>query len=484
MVALSDEAKTMIEQIGKFEEQRVAARLQVSALREIQGVLNKRSSAPVEAFLLGEAQDTVLAGLGSSLTQAQEELKRMEHQFTDDAPVVREQRAQVDAQREMVKNYVATRRARAQEQLDSLNGIISQSNTRLKGVPNAELELAKLVRDAEVFSKMYSYLLERKQQASIVKAATISDNRILDLPKVRYREASPRLGLRLALGALFGLLAGIAFALVRQRFAPSFQCTRELRRRFPQVPVFSVIPKRPSPRRALHASSRQSYALFREAFRLLRANVYRSGGPALSRVVAVTSFDVGDGRTTTTFALAATLAAEGNRVLVIGTEPSPARQAEPGLSEVLSGQQHFNDVGKVVANESGEFVSIGGGLFDALAAERLPAHRFAEFLAEARLTYNFILIDAPSLARASEALLVASYADLALVVVRLRHSRRHLAEEHLARLCATSECGLVVNDPSATTLDDRSAIAIWAPAVPHVADHSGVTLLHWTEAKR
>jgi uncharacterized protein involved in exopolysaccharide biosynthesis/Mrp family chromosome partitioning ATPase len=498
VVALSDEARTMIEQLGKFEEQRVAARLQVSAFREIQSVLStQKGSAPLEAYLLGEAEDTVLAGLGSSLTQAQEELKRMEHQFTPDAPVVREQRAQVEAQREMVKNYVKTRHARAQETLGSLDRVIAQSNEKLKSVPTAELELARLVRDSEVFSKMYSYLLERQQQASIVKAATISDNRILDVPKVRYRESSPLLSVRLALGALIGLVSGVAFALLRQRFAATFQSTREVRRRFPQLPIFSVVPKKRKLAKGRGSLTLEGFAgqpgsAFREAFRLLRANVYRASGPALSRVITITSVDPRDGKTTTALALAATLAAEGNRVLVVGADPNENPTPAPGLAEILSGECNWTDVGRVVPLPEGEFVAIPPGKLDAMSKERFSSLKLAEFLAEARMTYSFVLIDVPSMSEASDALLVAAYADLALVVLRLRRSRRHFAEEHLARLAATAECGIVINDPERAVLDGHSAVAVWVPPIPltHLKERSlhpkarGVTVLRRPEATR
>lgn len=497
VVALSDEARTMIEQLGKFEEQRVAARLQASALREIQNVLsNSKSNAPVEAYLLGEAQDTVLAGLGTSLTQAQEELKRMEHQFTPDAPVVREQRAQVDAQREMVKNYVKTRHARAVETLGSLNSVIAQSNEKLKGMPTAELELARLVRDSEVFSKMYSYLLERKQQAAIVKAATMSDNRILDLPKVRYRESSPQLGIRLGLGALLGLAFGVAFALLRQRFAATFQCARELRRRFPQLPVFAVIPKkRKFGRRAAALDGYASVpgSAFREAFRLLRANVYRSSGPALSRVVLVTSLEPKDGKTLATHALAATLAAEGNRVLVVGADASrTAGEREPGLAEILSGECHFSDVEKLIALPEGAFSQISVGNMDTMAHDHFSSTKLAEFLAEARMTYSFILLDAPSMTEAADALLMSAYVDLALVIVRLHHSHRRNADEQLARLAANTQCALVINDPDSRAVDPRGTVAVWMPRTPAQASKGrgssvrtgAVTVLRRPEASR
>ncbi|HEY6880912.1 MAG TPA: hypothetical protein VI299_22965, partial [Polyangiales bacterium] len=58
-VVMDNEAKSMIEQVAKYEEQRVAARLQVAALSDIKRAL-KDPNSNVEAYLLGEANDTVL----------------------------------------------------------------------------------------------------------------------------------------------------------------------------------------------------------------------------------------------------------------------------------------------------------------------------------------------------------------------------------------------------------------------------------------
>ena len=133
VVALGDEAKGMIEQLGKYEEQRVAARLQVAAFGQIQGLL-KRQNAPIEQYLVGETEDPVLAGLSSNLAQAQQELHRIEERFTPDAPAVHEQKAQVDGQLRMVKNYVLGRFTRAGKQLESMNKMIGQFEAKLTGI--------------------------------------------------------------------------------------------------------------------------------------------------------------------------------------------------------------------------------------------------------------------------------------------------------------------------------------------------------------
>ncbi len=124
------------------------------------------------AFLMGEANDTVLEGMADSLTKERAKLADLEARFNEVAPDVREQRARVDAQLASVRSYVSSRAARAQDSLSSLGGLIQQLQEKLKTVPGAELGLSQLSRESEVYSRTYSYLLERQQQAAIIKAST------------------------------------------------------------------------------------------------------------------------------------------------------------------------------------------------------------------------------------------------------------------------------------------------------------------------
>ncbi len=149
VVVLSDEAKGLIEQLGKYEEQRVAARLKVAAFGQVQDLL-KQEHAPIEQYLVGETDDPVLAGLSNSLAAAQQELRKLEERFTPDAPAVKEEQAQVDGQLKTIRDYVLGRSMRAQRQLDSLGQMIAQFEKKLRTVPGAEFDLAQLTRNAEV----------------------------------------------------------------------------------------------------------------------------------------------------------------------------------------------------------------------------------------------------------------------------------------------------------------------------------------------
>jgi tyrosine-protein kinase Etk/Wzc len=484
VVALGDESRGFIDQLGKYEEQRVAARLQVDSFGRIREELGN-PEAPIERYLMGEKEDPVLASMSNNLALARQELKQVEARFTAEAPATMEQRAQVESQMNMIKDYVAGRSARAQKQLASLNQMIGQFEAKLKTVPAAELELAQLTRGAAVLGKMYSFLLERQQQAAVTKLSTISRSRVLDAPPIPYREDSPMLLLRLVLGSFMGLLLGMVVVVLRWALSARLQSDKQVRRVLGKLPLLATVPH--DDRRAKRATAarggrgRPGQATggpgvasgaspgFAEAFRHLRTRVYCDGAVA-NNVVVVTSAGPGDGKTTCVISLAAALAADGKRVLVIEADlhrPSlgellPVKRGA-GLGDLLTGEATWSDV---VTS-----APVGNRAFDVIAAravrrdsaELLAGPRFAEILDRARSQYDFVLIDSPPFPLLSDALILSLQAGRLISVLRLGTTGRRAAEEHLQGLAvATARHGVIINDAVA----DGPAGAYYQRSVP------------------
>jgi tyrosine-protein kinase Etk/Wzc len=460
VVVMDNEAKAMIEQIGKYEEQRVAAHLEAAALNEVQRTL-KQPDPPVGAFLLGEAKDTVLEEMATSLSSARHKLVDLESRFNDGAPELRDQRKQVDSQLESIRNYVGSRASRAQENLGTLDAIIGKFEARLRTVPGAELGLVQLSREAEVYNRTYSYLLERQQQTAIIKASTLSKNRVLDAPQVAYREDSPKLLLRLA-SAPLGLLLGVVVVLLRSLLANTFQSEADVRSFVDGLPVFASVPFRPKrrgERRGVQGAGSfdvlgsDTGSSFTEAFRALRANLYRAGASGLGRVLLITSPNAGDGKTTCALALAAALAADGKRVVLIDTDlrkpnqppPPGPRDAEiPGLGDVLRGQHAWNEALRQVRVPFGQFYSIAAG--GSTAPELLSSPNMSELLGQLRQHCDFVLLDAPTFPAASDAMVLAPSADGVLSVLRLDNTARKAALDHLRGLTMSARSfGVVLN---------------------------------------
>ncbi|HEY0469143.1 MAG TPA: AAA family ATPase, partial [Polyangiaceae bacterium] len=312
-----------------------------------------------------------------------------------------------------------------------------------------------------------SYLLERQQQAAIIKASTLSKNRVLDLPEVPLREDSPKLPLRLA-SFLAGLVIGAAFVAIRSIWSESFQSASDVQRGACGVPVFGTIPLRQrkgsSARKSegevlLQALNDGPHSAFTESFRILRASLrhwlaFERGG-----VLLVTSPQSGDGKTTVVLSLAAVLAADGKRVLVIDADMTRATEPTTGgtLNAVLRGDCRWRQaVGKLTLPFTELFVIPAGGpaRHDGSSYERR-----AKLLEDVRENFDFILIDSPSFPPAADALTWAGLADGVISIVRLGHTPRKVTTEHLTRLGNFAHAYAIVINDAGPTGRDRVASA-------------------------
>lgn len=444
-VVLDGEAKGMIDQLGEYEEQRVAARMEVASLTSVNDQL-RGPSPPVEAFMMGEAKDdAVLMGLATSLALSQQKLAEADARYNAPAPEVQNLHAQVESQLQSIRSYVRTRLNRSREGLRTLEGVVSQYQDKLRTVPSAEVGLAQLTRETEVYSVMYSQLLKRQQETALVKASSISKNRVLDPPEVPYREEMLRLGIGLG-SAPAGLVFGVMLVLVRSLMSGRLQHSGDVRRHLGALPVLATIPH-------LAFKSDDLSPKCMEAFRTLRANVYGACHRDHGNVVLFTSPCSGDGKTTCARFLAESLARCGRSVLLVDTglrRDSGADAVRPdkevGLGDVLIGRQDWRDAVRDVRVSDGcLFHAILGGSDQ--STNLLSSDAMFEFMAEAREAYDFIVLEAPSYPAVSDTVVLSTLADCVVAVLRLEHTSRSLAVDNFRQLSvASSNYAIVLND--------------------------------------
>ncbi len=473
VVVLDDEARGMVEQMGRYEEQRVAAKLQAAAFADLQKTL-ARPNPPLGAYLFGEANDTVLGNMAISLSQAREKLTDLESRFQGPVPEVRDQRAQVAGQLEAIRNYVSSRHRRAQENLGTLNSIIGQFQEKLKTVPAAALGVAQLTRESEVYDKTYGYLLERQQQAAIAKASTLSKNRILDMPELPVWEDSPNLLLRLS-SVLIGLLLGMGIVVFRALFSRKFQGLADVRRCVGRVQILAAIPWRTSGRgqdkgklaadHPVDLFTLPASSSFVEAFRGVRARLCAWDKTEGGKIIVVTSPSDGDGKTTCTRSLASALWGGGKSVLIVDANlRRPAEGLEgpcaPGLRDVLRDTCLWWRVLQPVPQTLSRFYCLPSGGAD--RPELLATERMLLLIGELREAFDFVLIDCPSFPRASDALTLSQIADATISVVRLTKTKKDVGYEHITQLAPAARFyGVIVNNAGVERI--RAATEIESP---------------------
>jgi len=232
----------------------------------------------------------------------------------------------------------------------------------------------------------------------------------------------------LTLGAMLGLLMGAGLAIVRDMLNLSIRSERDIER-VTEIPVIGVVPEDDDAVRnplVLHADPHSQRA---EAYRSLRTNLQFLGLDRGKRSIVVTSSVPGEGKTTTAINTASTLAAAGERVLLIDADlrrPKVARylsvEGGVGLTTVLIGEAQLGDV--VQPCGVNDLHVVAAGALPPNPAELLGLPQMQQLLAEASRRYDTVIIDAPPLLPVTDAAVLSRITDGTLVVVGSSIARR------------------------------------------------------------
>ena len=252
--------------------------------------------------------------------------------------------------------------------------------------------------------------------------------------------SSPSRTLWVVIGALVGVLAGIAAAALRQRGDHSIRTPAELEE-IAGAPVLGAIAfDRAATQTPLITSLGTHHPRF-EAVRILRTNLQFVDIDQDHKVITVTSSVPGEGKSTTACNLAIALAQTGVRVALVEGDLRRPRVAEylglertVGLTTVLVGRVGL-DAGLQQARTPGLDVLTSGAL-PPNPSEILQTSAMSSLIAELRHAYDVVLIDAPPLLPVTDASLLASISDGALLVVRHGETGRESVSGAVTRLDA------------------------------------------------
>ena len=241
---------------------------------------------------------------------------------------------------------------------------------------------------------------------------------VIKQPTVPEAPSSPNVPRTLLLGALVGLLLGVGQALLRDVLNLRVRAERDVEL-VTQLPVIGEVPREDTGH-AL-AMSDDLHGTRAEAYRSLRTNLQFVGLEAGRRSVVVTSSVLGEGKTSTAMNLAATLAAAGERVLLIDADlrrPTVAKQLKlegsVGLTTVLIGEAKLAEV--VQPYGSTPLDVLPSGPIPPNPAEILGHRRMHSLIEDASRLYDTVIIDSSPLLPVTDAAVLSRATGGVLVV--------------------------------------------------------------------
>jgi len=210
----------------------------------------------------------------------------------------------------------------------------------------------------------------------------------------------------------------------------------------------AVVPKIPVP--VLQAVQTPGSVLGEE-LRLLRAKVWRISQERSAKCLAMISAGPGEGKSTLTLGLAATMAQEpGRRILVIEADlRRPTLETHLGLPRISGlGEWLAGDSRTICLRRVGPrgFFLLSAGCIPLEQPELLGSKKMDVVLGIARQTFDLVILDCPPLVPVADALLLQDLVDGFLCVVRARHTPRNDLRKALADVKRDLVLGIILNN--------------------------------------
>ncbi len=345
------------------------------------------------------------------------------------------------------------------KKLASLYNTRSTYKKRVKVIPLLAQNQHELEQKAEVAQLTYQTLLKKVQELQVAENTNTANARIISTALVPEKATSSQKPIVLALGMMLGLFLSTITVLFVEMRDKSLKTLKDIRKIFgyPMLGIVPLLTKKVSNHQ--YAESTSSEIVVRdipnslncEIYRMIQARLKFLSSHQVLKTIVVTSAVSQEGKSTVAAHLAVAIAQLGRQVLLIDADMRDPSQHHlwqitntVGLRETLIDQTEFN-VGACKVMDNLDVLTAGAKPPNPLAL--LDSNRMASLIKDFSNQYDFIILDAPPLLLAADALTLSHMTDGILLVARpgVIDSNSASAAKELLESCGHNILGLLVN---------------------------------------
>jgi len=423
---------------------------------EVQELLNSVSQADqqpqeVRTRFSPAVKGSPVETLGIQLRELVLKRQDLLFEFPEQHPLVLELNVQINNVIREIKNELETLLARLEAQESGIRKRLETLIAENQSIPQKALELARLQRELNLQSELYSQLKGRYQETQIKASGQIEEVTVIRpamLPQTPIN--IPSKAMIIVTGIIMGLVIGIVFTFIAETLDTSIGTIEDVENLL-NIPVLGVIPfweKEESGKRYSRAARYQDLvahfdpkSLAAEAFRSLRTNLQFISIDRSGKSFLITSSFVQEGKTANVVNLALSMAQAGDKVLLVegdlrkplvhkmfGIDKSPGltdyvlgnynwRDITITITDVMLGEYQIEDILRTPGLDNLNIMTAGTNPPN--PSEILRSPQFKAFLAEAYEEYDVIFLGAPPVLPVADATEIATLVDGVILVYKV-----------------------------------------------------------------
>jgi capsular exopolysaccharide synthesis family protein len=456
-IAIMDESsKDIIESLSRLEEEKIKVELELGDYK------NKRDGMNQELKEKGYFDQTHLSpqnrdGRGTPFSTLLEQLSDVEIQRLalmqrrkeshPDIIKINEQIAQIKSklaeynQNTLISYNIIIKGLR--KKLAGLNSLISNYTQKIENLPGKNSELTQLTRNKNVYEKMFTLLLDKREEFRLAELSKMQDIVIVESAKIPHKPVRPKKILNIAIALALGLMIGFGTIFAKEIFERRITSLDETEKILP-FPLLSIIPKynknllekikNAEDYHSRHVTLMDDQSSFKESYRVLDLKIKNYSHNEIKTMI-ITSCEENTGKTSVTTNFAISLANRNKNVLLIDCDLRKANIASvlnksnsnPGLINYLTDNIGYSSIINqlIIDKKKGkslDFITSGGTIEH--SSELLESDKMGLLIEELSSLYDYILIDTPPLTRIIDTLVLGRIVNDLILVIKPNHTHK------------------------------------------------------------
>lgn len=452
MMAVSEEGQFLFEKVNELQKNRASKEIELRYYDYLQKYLESKSdfSTVIAPSFIGISESPLAVNLGE-LIELYKERKTLLLTATKNNPAIAVIDEKIQSALDALGESLSEAVKLTNENIRELEYQMQAIEADMVQLPSTERKLLNIQRSYKLNDQIYNFLLQKRADAAIARASNVADNKILDIARQENSPMiSPKISRNRMMGIVIGLLIPIGILFIIEFFNPIIADPNDIKKQT-QIPIVGTIGHNTRDSEIPVAANPQS--AIAESFRGLRTNLQYFLREKEQKVICITSTISGEGKTFTSINLAAIIAQAGRKTLLVSLDLRKPKihkvfnlENRVGLSNYLIDKASYNDI-ITSTNIKNLYVTLAGPV-PPNPAELIETSRMEEFIRQASIDFDIIILDTPPIAVVTDAMLLARFAHANLFVVRANYSSTDVLKliEELNSKEDIRHLGIVLND--------------------------------------
>ena len=313
-----------------------------------------------------------------------------------------------------------------------VNNKIYKAENKIRQLPDDKQEYLKIMRSYNLSDNIYQTYLQKRSEASIVKASNLSDIQFIDPAKdIGAGLVGPRTGVNYVIALFVGFLVPFLIIILLFFINNTIQNTDDLNK-LTKIPLLGVVGVNNS--KSNLAVFEKPKSALSESFRAIRSSLqflYKKQQLNGTKTLMLTSSISGEGKTFCSINIATVFALSEKKTVIVGLDLRKPRLYDDfefdnsiGAVNYLIGQKSLEEI--VQKTQIPYLDVITSGPIPPNPSELIMSESMKELIDELKLKYDYIILDTPPVGLVTDAIELAIFADVTLYVARQNYTKKEM----------------------------------------------------------